>query len=148
MKVIMLNDVRETGRRGEVVQVKPGFARNFLLPQGLAALATKGNIKWFEQQRTKIEAKLAAERKEYVEAAANIEGTTVEIAKRAGENETLYGSVTPIEIEEALSAKGVEVDRSTIDVGPGIKTLGDHDVRLDLHADVSAHITVRVIAET
>lgn len=147
MKVIMLNDVRETGRRGDVVEVKPGFARNYLLPQRLAALATEGNIKWFEQQRKKIEAKIAAERAEHVEAAAQIEGTTVEIAKRAGESETLYGSVLATEIQIALEEKGIEVDAKTIDLGGGIKTLGDHEVRVVLHPDVAAQITVRVIQE-
>lgn len=147
MKVIMLNDVRETGRRGEVVEVKPGFARNHLLPKGLAALATGANIKWFEQKRKKIEAKIAEERAEYVEAAAKIEGTTVEIAKRASESETLYGSVLATEVEVALAEKGIEVDTRTIDLGGGIKTLGDHEVRIVLHPDVVAQITVRVVSE-
>ncbi len=143
----MLNDIRHTGRRGEIVDVKPGFARNFLLPKGLAALANNSNVSWFEQQKSKIEAKLAAERHVWVELAAQIEGSTVEIRKRAGESDTLYGSVTPVEITEALASRGFEVDRRTVDLTGGIKTLGDHEVRIELHPDVVAQITVRVLPE-
>ena len=147
MKVILLSDVRQTGRRGEVVEVKPGFARNFLLPQRMAALATPGNLKGFEQQRTKIEAQHAEQRSAAAEVATELDGTKVEIAKRASESETLYGSVTPTEVAEALKAKGFSIDRRIIDMAGGIKTLGDHAVRVDLHADVVAEITVQVVAE-
>lgn len=147
MKVIMLNDIRQTGRRGEIVEVKPGFARNHLLPKGLAAIATTSNVKWFEQRRKKIELKLAEERSVWVELAAQIEGIRVELKKRAGESDTLYGSVTPVEIVEALAEKGHTVDRRTIDLTGGIKALGDHEVRIELHSDVVAQITVRVLPE-
>ncbi|MEM1247318.1 MAG: 50S ribosomal protein L9 [Acidobacteriota bacterium] len=147
MDVILLSDLRHTGRRGEVVRVKPGYARNYLLPRGLAAPATEGNKKWFEQQRKKIDAAHAAERDEAAQRAAEIAGVTVEIAKRAGESETLYGSVTPGEIVEALEAKGITVDRRDVDLTGGIKTLGEHVVRIDLHAEVVAEVTVQVVPE-
>ena len=147
MKVLLLSDLRQTGRRGEVVEVKPGFARNFLLPKRLAALATDGNLKWFDQARKKIEAHHAEQRAAAAEIAAELDGTKVEIAKRASESETLYGSVTPTEVMEALEAKGFNVDRRTIDLAGGIKNLGEHAVRVDLHADVVAEIIVQVVAE-
>jgi len=147
MKVILLSDLFHGGKRGQVIKVKPGYARNYLLPQGLAAEATPGNLKWFEQQRKKIDAQHAKEREAAAEIAALIMGTKLHIAKRAGESETLYGSVTAAEVVEALAAKGIDVDRRRIDLGGGIKTLGDHVVRIDLHPEVVAEVTVNVVAE-
>ena len=148
MKVILLSDLRHQGRRGEVVEVKPGFARNFLLPQGLAMVATAGNLKRFEQERKKIDLRHAAERTAAAEVAAQLAGVKITLAKRATESNTLYGSVTASEIAEALAAKGIEVDRRRIDLAGGIKTLGDHVVRVDLHSEVIAELTVAVVAET
>ena len=148
MKVILLSDLRHTGSRGEIVDVKPGFARNYLLPRELAAPATAGNLKWFEQQRSKIDARHAAERSAAAEFATQLMGVKVEIAKRASESESLYGSVTPAEVVEALHAKGIDVDRRQIDLTGGIKTRGEHLVRIDLHTSVVAEITVNVVPET
>lgn len=148
MKVILLSDLRHQGRRGEVVEVKPGFARNFLLPQGLAMVATTGNLKRFEQERKKIDLRHAAERAAAAEVAAQLAGVRITLAKRATESSTLYGSVTASEIAEALEAKGLQIDRRRIDLAGGIKTLGDHVVRVDLHSEVLAELTVSVVAET
>jgi len=148
MKVILLSDLRQAGKRGEVVSVKPGFARNYLLPKKLATPATPGNLKWFEEQRSKIDARHAAERNAAAEIAAELASIKLEVAKRAGENETLYGSVTSAEIEEALAARGVTVDRRSIDLGGGIKTLGEHVVRIDLHSEVIAEVELTVVPET
>lgn len=148
MKVILLSDLRQAGKRGDVVSVKPGFARNYLLPKKLATPATPGNLKWFEEQRSKIDARHAAERNAAAEIAAELASIKLEIAKRAGENETLYGSVTSAEIEEALAARGVTVDRRSIDLGGGIKTLGEHIVRIDLHSEVIAEVELTVVQET
>ena len=147
MEVILLSDLRHTGRRGEVVRVKPGFARNYLLPRGLAAPATPGNMKWFEQQRAKIDAAHAAERDVAAQKAAEIAGVSIEIAKRAGESETLYGSVTPGEVVDALAEQGIQVDRKDIDLTGGIKTLGEHLIRIDLHPEVVAEVKLQVIPE-
>jgi large subunit ribosomal protein L9 len=147
MKVILLQDVRHTGHRGEIIEVKPGFARNFLLPQKMAALATGGNLKLFEQQRSKIEERHVVERTSAVERSAALMDLRIEIPKRASESQNLYGSVTPAEIEEALAARGIEVDRRTLDLAGGIKTLGEHKVRVHLHPEVTAEITVNVVAE-
>ncbi|HUP43465.1 MAG TPA: 50S ribosomal protein L9 [Thermoanaerobaculia bacterium] len=147
MDVILLKDRRALGKRGEIVAVKPGFARNFLLPQGLALEATPSNVKVFEHQRVKIEAEAAKDMVAAQEVAARLEGTRVVIHKRASDAETLYGSVTATEVAEALEAKGVEVDRRRIDLEGGITTVGDHQVVVHLHADVSVEVMVTVLAE-
>jgi large subunit ribosomal protein L9 len=147
MKVILLSDLRHQGKRGQVVEVKPGFARNYLLPQGLALAATAGNIKFFAQQRKKIDARHAHERDAAQRVAGELAGVKVTITKRVGETQTLYGSVTAGEIAEALAAKGITVDRRRIDLAGGIKTLGDHPVRVELHAEVVAEVLVTVVAE-
>lgn len=147
MRVILMQDLLHTGKRGAVVDVKPGYARNYLLPRGLALEATAGNIKLFEQQRKKIEARHVKRRDEAAEVAAQLAGVRVEIAKRAGETGVLYGSVTAAEIVEALAGKGVEVDRRSIDLEGGIKALGDHHVRVELHSEVIAEVMVTVVPE-
>jgi large subunit ribosomal protein L9 len=148
MRVILLNDLRHKGKRGQEVEVKPGFARNFLLPQGLAVEATDANRKWFESQRKKIDARVAKEREAAAEVAAALAGTRVEIVKRVGETGTLYGSVTASEIAEALTGKGITVDRRKIDLGGGIKSVGDHRVHLFLHPEVTAELLVTVLPES
>jgi large subunit ribosomal protein L9 len=147
MKVILLSDLRHRGRRGQVVEVKPGYARNFLLPQGIALEATSGNLKYFEHQKKKIEARHETERSAAAEVAAQIAGVRISLRKRAMETGALYGSVTAGEVVEALAQKGVEVDRRQVDLAGGIKSLGDHVVRIDLHSDVVAELAVTVEAE-
>ena len=147
MKVILLSDQRSLGKRGETVEVKPGYGRNYLLPQGIALEATPANVKLFEQQRKKIDARHAKERDAAQEVANNLAGLQITIPKRVGETGTLYGSVTAGDVAEALEAKGVTIDRRRIDLEGGIKTLGDHAVRIDLHSEVMAEITVSVVPE-
>jgi large subunit ribosomal protein L9 len=147
VKVILLSDQRHLGKRGEILDVKPGYGRNFLLPQGLALEATEGNIKSFEQQRAKIDARHAKERDAAQEIANKMAGVQITIPKRVGETDTLYGSVTASDVAEALEAKGFTVDRRRLDLGGGIKTLGDHTVRVEVHSDVVAEITVSVVRE-
>lgn len=147
MKVILLSDQRHLGRRGETVEVKPGYGRNFLLPQGLALEATAGNQKVFEQQRKKIDAAHAREREAAQAIADQMSTVRVTIPKRVGETGTLYGSVTAGDVAEALAAQGVTVDRRRIDLEGGIKALGDHQVRIELQAEVVAEITVSVVPE-
>jgi len=147
MELILLQDVRELGKRGEVVTVKPGYARNFLLPQEKALPATAGNKAYFEQQKKKIDARHARERDAAAEIAAQIAEVQVEISKRVSEQGTLYGSVTTTEIAEVLEKKGVEVDKRRIDLGGGIKTAGEHKVTIDLHTEVVAELTVVVVPE-
>lgn len=147
MKVILMRDVRHTGHRGEVVNVKAGFARNYLVPQGMALEATPGNLKYFEQHKQKIEVRHEKERDTATVRAAEISAVEVEIPKRVGESGTLYGSVTAGEIAEALEAKGVTVDKRRIDLGGGIKALGEHIVRIELHSEVTAEVKVNVVSE-
>lgn len=147
MELILLSDQRNLGRRGEVVKVKPGYARNFLLPQGLALEATPANMKYFAEQRKKIDARHTKERDAAAEVAARIAEIKLVIAKKVGETQTLYGSVTTTDIAEALAAKGVEIDRRKIEVHGGIKALGDHKVAIDLHPEVVAELVVSVVPE-
>lgn len=147
MKVILLSDQRHLGKRGEVIEVKPGHGRNFLLPQGLALQATPGNIALFEQQRAKIDAQHAQARAAAEAEAARMKDVRLEVAKRVGETDTLYGSVTATEIGDLLEKRGFHVDRRRIDLEGGIKTLGDHQVRIELHSEVIAEVTVTVVRE-
>lgn len=150
MKVILLSDQRNLGKRGETVEVKPGFGRNYLLPQGMALEATQANQKLFEQRRVKIDAEHAKERGAAEEVKARLEGLRIEIPKRVGDRDTLYGSVTSGDIAEALAAKGITVDRRRIELAGGvggIKSLGDHKVQVDLHSEVMAEVTVAVVRE-
>ena len=147
MRVILLQDVRHQGKRGTIIDVKPGYARNFLMPQGFALVASDGNVKYFEQLRKKIDAKHLKAEEEAEGAAQGINGIVVTVKKRVDENGTLYGSVTATEVAEGLEAQGVEIDRRRIDLEGGIKSLGDHPVRVEFHAEVTAEFTVRVEVE-
>jgi large subunit ribosomal protein L9 len=147
VKVILLSDQRHLGKRGELVEVKPGYGRNYLLPQGLALEATHANVISFEQQRTKIDARHAQERAAAEGVAAKMGDLRLEISKRVGETDTLYGSVTASEVAELLERKGFATDRRRIDLEGGIKTLGDHKVRIELHPEVIAEVTVTVVRE-
>lgn len=148
MEIILLQDMRNLGHRGEVVRVKPGYARNYLVPQGIALLATKGNRAYFDQQRKKIDARHAQERQVAQAIADQLAGMTVEVAKRVGDRDTLYGSVTTSDIAELLAAKGVTVDRRRIDLGGpvALKALGEHKATIDLHPEVVAEFTVSVVS--
>lgn len=147
MRVILLKDQRHLGRRGDEVEVKDGFGRNFLVPQGIALAANEASRKHFEQQRTKIEAEHVRERDEALGVAEKLANLRLEIVKKAGEGGTLYGSVTATEIAEELAEKGVTVDRRRIDLEGGIKSVGDHEVRIHLHSEVVAPIMVTVLPE-
>lgn len=147
MRVILMQDVLHTGKRGQIIDVKPGHARNYLIPQGLALEATAGNQKYFEQQKKKIDARHSRERDAALEVANGINGVQIEVTKRVGESETLYGSVTATEVAELLEEKGITIDRRRVDLEGGIKTLGEHQVRIELHPEVIAEVTVNVVAE-
>jgi large subunit ribosomal protein L9 len=147
MRVILMQDVLHTGKRGQIIDVKPGHARNYLIPQGLALEATAGNQKYFEQQKKKIDARHSRERDAALEVANGINGVQIEVTKRVGESETLYGSVTATEVAELLEEKGITIDRRRVDLEGGIKTLGEHQVRIELHPEVIAEVIVNVVAE-
>src|SRR5574342_378228 len=142
MKVILTEEIRGLGTRGDIVSVKDGYARNFLLPKNLAREATPGNLKSIEQERKKWallgqQEKLAAEK-----SASAVQGVRITVKKRVGENGQLFGSVTANEIADALEAKGIEVDKRRIELAHPIKSLGVHEVDVRLHREVTAHIQV------
>ena len=145
MKVILTEEIRGLGTRGDVVTVKDGYARNFLLPKNLAREATESNLKQIEHERRKW-ALLAQQEKDVAQKAADsVKGIKVQVTKRVGEHGQLFGSVTANEIADALEEKGVNVDKRRIELAHPIKTLGVHDVEVRLHKDVAAQIQVEVL---
>jgi large subunit ribosomal protein L9 len=146
MKVILADDVRGLGHRGETVTVKPGYARNFLLPQGFAYEATPANVRRLSEDKKKYDAKMLQGKAVAEEAAKKVEGLTVAITKKAGDDGHLYGSVTATEIADALAAKNIEVDRRRIELAEPIRRLGTHTVHVRLHRDVVSTLTVEVQA--
>jgi large subunit ribosomal protein L9 len=147
MKVILIDEIRGLGSRGDVVQVKDGYARNFLLPKNLAREATPGNLKAIEQERKKWALLAQQEKDAASKAAERVSGIKVVVRKKVGESGTLYGSVTANDIADQLLAQGIEVDKRRIELSHPIKSLGTHDVEVKLHREVAAHIQVDVIAE-
>ena len=147
MKVILRADVEKLGYLGDVVDVRAGYGRNFLLPNGLAMPATPGNMKVFESERKKLEARMSELRQEAATLGERIQAAEVVIPMRVGENNKLYGSVTAHSIGEALDALGLEVDRRRILLDSSIRSLGTHTVRVRLHADVVVELPVNVVAE-
>ena len=147
MKVILLKDIKGTGKKDQIIEVSDGFGRNYLLPQQLASLATPANIRVFELERKKLQARMDALRAAAGELAGKLEGVVVTIAMRVGDNDKLYGSVTPAMIGEALAAMGIEVDRHRLLLDGAIRTLGEYSVRARLHADVVPAFTVKVVSD-
>jgi len=147
MEVILREHVDNLGKRGEIVKVADGYARNYLLPRKLALAATDGNRKQIEREREKFEAREAEEKKVAESLAARMGNLEIEIARRVGETDVLFWSVTTADIAEALLARGSEVDRRKLQLAEPIKKLGEYDIPLRLSRDVVAHIKVRVVAE-
>jgi len=144
MKIILADDVRGLGHRGDTVAVKPGYARNFLFPQGLAWEATPANARKLTEERKKYDEKTLREKSVAEQVSGRIEGLRISVTKKAGEGDVLYGSVTPADIANALGARGIEVDRRRIELAEPIKRLGEHTVHVRLHRDVVAVLTVEV----
>jgi large subunit ribosomal protein L9 len=146
MKVILTEEIRGLGTRGDVVTVKDGYARNYLLPKNLAREASTGNLKQIEHERRKWSLLAQQEKDAAQKAADKVKGVKITIEKRVGEHGHLFGSVTANEIADALMEKGIEVDKRRIELEQPIKNLGVHDVDVRLHRDVTAQIKVEVIA--
>jgi len=145
MKVILTDEIRGLGTRGDIVSVKDGYARNFLIPKKLAREATTSNLKSVEQEKKKW-ALLSQQEKAAAQKSADVvKGTKVTIRKRVGDHGQLFGSVTANEIADALEARGVQVEKRRIELDHPIKTLGVHDVDVRLHREVTAHIQVEVV---
>ena len=148
MKVIMLKDVKGTGRANDVVEVNDGFARNFLIPKGFAQEATAQNLNRSNQQRSLQVHRKNMERAEALELAKRLEGVRVEVTAKAGKDGRLFGSVTAGDIADALKKKRIEVDKKRIELDAPIKQAGETQVSIRVYADTTAKITVAVkIAE-
>lgn len=148
MQVILLEKVDNVGSLGELVTVKAGFARNFLLPQGKAEMATPSNIEAFEARRAELEAQQAEALAQAKSRAASLEGVSVTITSRSGAEGKLFGSVGTDEIRQAISATGIEVEKKEIRLPEGpLRIVGEHPVVVHLHADVDVVVTVNIVGE-
>ncbi|MGA8571455.1 MAG: 50S ribosomal protein L9 [Desulfobaccales bacterium] len=147
MKVILTKDVVALGELGSVVEVARGYARNYLIPQGLALEATRGNLAQVEQVKARYAELRAKEQESALANLAQLEGVSVTIAQRVGEGERLYGSVTAAMIITALEARGFNIDRRQLDLPEPIKKLGSYQVPVRLAPEVKTEITVAVVAE-
>jgi len=147
MKLILREDVDNLGKVGEIVTVKPGYGRNYLLPRKLAVLASTTNVKAVEHDRAVLAAR-QAKLKGAAEAQAKVlEGVELKVTRKVGEQDKLFGSVTGLDVAEALAAKGQKVDRRTIHLPEPIKTVGTHTVEIRLHKDVVAKVKLQVAKE-
>ncbi len=147
MQIILQEDVEKLGHRGDVVTVKPGYARNFLLPRKLGVEATAGNLKAIERIRTSLAKKTATELEAAHKQADLLNGVAVKFARKTGESDQMFGSVTSGDISEALAAQGFKVDKRQIQLAEPIKQLGEFTVPIRLHRDVVAQAKVVVVKE-
>ena len=147
MEVILREHVDNLGRRGEIVKVAEGYARNYLLPRKLALAVTEANKRQIERERAVAEARDAEERSGAEAVAQRIGALDIEIARRVGENNTMYGSVTTADIAAALHAKGFDVEKRKITLHDPIKAVGEHVVPVKVHRDVTAQVKVKVVPE-
>jgi large subunit ribosomal protein L9 len=145
MEVILREDIQTLGKAGAVVRVKPGYARNYLLPRGLAYEATEGNKKRIAAENRAREARRAEDRAQAADLAARLEALTLTIAAKAGEGDRLFGSVTSQDIAAALERAGQPVDKRRIELSSPIKTIGEHRVTIRLHAEVEATVRLTVV---
>jgi large subunit ribosomal protein L9 len=146
-KVILQEDIDKLGHRGDVVTVKPGYARNFLLPRKLAIEATLGNMKALERIRVRLAKKTATELEAAQKQAAVLNGVEVRFTRKTGENDQLFGSVTTADVAEGLATQGFKIDKRQVQLGESIKALGEYPVTIKVFRDVTAAIKVHVDKE-
>ncbi len=147
VKLILRESVPSLGEAGDLVSVKPGYARNYLIPQGKAIFATESNVQEFEHQKRVVADKVSKDLKEFGAVKARIESLSLEVKARVGEEGKLFGSVTALQIGELLAECGVEVDRRRIELAEPIKQAGEHSVAVKLHRDLVADLKLRVAPE-
>jgi large subunit ribosomal protein L9 len=147
MEVILREHVEKLGERGEIVKVADGYARNFLLPRKLALPATEGNKKHVERERKIVESREAEQKGQAEAIAARLSAIDITIVRRVGETDQLYGSVTSADIADFLKAKGFDIDRRKLILPEPIKAIGEHDVPLKLHREVTVPLKVKVAKE-
>ena len=145
--ILLRDDIETLGGRGEIVKVRAGYARNYLLPQGLATLATKGNVKQIEQEREALLKKAAVEKATADAQKDQMSSIKLEFERKAGDGGTLFGSVTSMDVADALKAKGYEIDRRKIVMKDAIKETGEFTVKVKLHREVTLEVPVKVTAE-
>ena len=145
MQIILQEDIDKLGHRGDVVTVKPGYARNYLLPRSLAIEATAGNMNALERIRTSLAKKTATELEAAKKQAELLTGVSLNFKRKTGENDQMFGSVTTGDLAEGLSAQGFKIDKRQVQLADPIKTIGEHDVTIKVFRDVVAHI--RTIVE-
>jgi large subunit ribosomal protein L9 len=147
VKLILREEVENLGKGGDLVDVKPGYGRNFLLPRGLAVPANPKNVRELEHQKSVASAKAAKMNASAEAVAKRLRETPVKLSRKVGEQDKLYGSVTAIDVAEALAARGLQIDRRSIDLADPIKTVGDFEVPVKLHSEVVGKVKVTVEAE-
>ncbi len=147
MEIILLEDVDKLGVRGQLIKVADGYGRNFLLPKKLAVVATPQNRKWVDQRRVRFLKQTAKEKAEAEELAKLLEGVSVVVTRKAGEHGTLFGSVTALDVAEGLAAQGYKIDRRKIQLDQPLKVLGEYDVPVKLHREVTTTVKVKVEPE-
>jgi large subunit ribosomal protein L9 len=147
MEVILREHIDNLGRRGDLVKVADGYARNYLLPRKMALLATEGNKRVIEREKVKFDAQEAEEQKVAQALADRLANVEIEVARRVGETDTLFGSVTNADVAEALAAKGFDIDRRKVQLHDPIKKLGEFNVPIKLHRDVVVAMKLKVVAE-
>jgi len=145
MQVILTEDIAQLGNAGDVVNVKRGYARNYLMPQGKAMLATEGRVREIEHQRRVVEEKVKKEMKSFEAVAKRLGDVSLEFQVQAGEEGKLFGSVTSADIAEQLTARGFEIERRRIELADPIKQLGEYEVEIKLHRQVKGRIKVQVV---
>jgi large subunit ribosomal protein L9 len=147
MQIILQEDIEKLGHRGDVVVVKPGYARNYLLPRSLAIEATPGNMKALERIRTSLAKKTATELEAAKKQAELLTGVSLNFKRKTGENDQMFGSVTTGDIAEALVAQGFKIDKRQVQLAEPIKIVGEHDVTIKVFRDVVAHVKAIVEKE-
>ena len=147
MKIILREDVENLGKVGDVVEVKPGYGRNYLIPRAKAVMATLGNIRKIEHDKKVILARQAKLKASATAVARRLAEVEIRIARKVGEQDKLYGSVTALDVAEALAAIGLQIDRRSIQLDEPIKALGDFDVPVKLHSEVVQPVKLHVVAE-
>jgi large subunit ribosomal protein L9 len=147
MELILRDDVEKVGRRGEIVKVKDGFARNFLLPRGLGMPVTAANKAMIDKERKSHLARLAKEKAEFEQLAERVATLRFIAPRKVGENDVLYGSVTAGDVGEFLKSKGIEIDKRKVQLDEPIKHLGEHELKIKLHPEVTATLKLLVTKE-
>lgn len=147
MELILKEDIKGLGYKNDIVNVKPGYGRNFLIPQGLALVANEGNKKVVAENVKQAAHKAERLKNDAVELAAKINALSLEIATKVGETGKIFGKITSLQVSDALKAKGIDVDRKKIAFKDDVKTIGDYTAHVDLHKEVKTTVAVKVVSE-